>query len=175
MSQCGNVLHIGKLVGLCVTNGEVFGNLNSNIGMKQKELDELMFSPNLDAHAIKICRKEFTQLMHREEIMWKQRAKDYYIKEGDRNIRYFHMTISRRKHNNFIFGIKDELGSWQQDPKRIEEVVLRYFKDTFTSSKPTNVDAIYERIEQRISQENRNQLDQEFNEIEIKEALNQRC
>ena len=92
-------------------NREVFRNLNINIGMKQKELDELMSSPNLDARAIETCRKELIKLMHMEEIMWKQRAKNHYIKKRDRNTRYFHMTTSRKKCNNFIFRINDELGS----------------------------------------------------------------
>ena len=76
-------------------NKEVFGNLNSNICIKQKELDELISSSKLDEHAIETCIKELLGLIHMEEIMWKQRAKDHYIKEGDRNTRYFHMAAQQ--------------------------------------------------------------------------------
>ena len=71
--------------------------------------------------------------------MWKQRAKDHYVREGYRNTKYFYMTASRRRRNNFIFGIKDEMGEWHQDSKQIEEVILRYFTDIFMSFGPANM------------------------------------
>ena len=39
-------------------------------------------------------------------------------------------------------GIQDEQGVWHNDPKLIEEVVLRYFRDIFTTSNPCRMDGI---------------------------------
>ena len=50
------VKNCGKL--LSKWNREVFGNLNSIIGQKQKELDELMSSSSLEAQAIETCKKD---------------------------------------------------------------------------------------------------------------------
>ena len=76
-----------------------------------------MSQPRLDADAIAICRKELAEWTHREEVMWRQRAKNNYLTEGDKNTRFFHLNASRRRSNNFISGIKDEMGEWMQEPQ----------------------------------------------------------
>ena len=132
-----------------------------------------MNSSNLEAQKIELCRKDPSELLNREEIKWKQRAKDHYVREGDQSTRYFHMTTTRRRRNNFISGIKDEMGEWHQDPNKIEEVILRYFINIFTSSNTTDMEKVYEGIEQRLLDENRFQLDKEFSAAEIKQAITQ--
>ena len=56
---------------------------------------------------------------------------------------------------------------------QIEGMVLRYFNEIFTTSNPTNMGEVLKGLEQRILDDKRNQLDKEFTEIEIKEALHQ--
>ena len=106
--------------------------------MEQQKLAELVFRNNYEGHAIEKGRKELFELMHREEMMWRQRVKNDYIKEGDRNTKYFHIIASKRRCNNFIIGINDEMGVWQQEPKTIEDVLLRYFT-YFSYSIPSDV------------------------------------
>ena len=61
-----------------------------------------------DANEIDLCRKELSELVLREEIMWKHRSMNVCLKEGDRNIRFFHEVASRRRRNNRILRIKDD-------------------------------------------------------------------
>ena len=103
--------------------------------------------------------------------MWKQRSKDYNIKEGDRNTKYFHMIASRRRRNNFIAGVEDERGIWCDEPQKIENAFLRYFREIFTSTEPTNMAGVYDGITQRLSAKSKIQLDKEFTKKEIHEAL----
>ena len=95
---------------------EVFGNLNFSISKKQKELSELLLSNKPKVQSIENFRNELAELLHRKEIMWKQRAKDHYIKEGDRNTKYFHMVASKRRRNNLILRVEDELRVWCEEP-----------------------------------------------------------
>ena len=45
-------------------------------------------------------RAELDSLLDQEEVYWKQRAKDFWLKEGDSNTRYFHShASSKQKHN----------------------------------------------------------------------------
>ena len=48
---------------------------------------------------------------------------------------------------------------------------MRYFANIFTSTKPTNMEGVYHGITQRLSVESKIQLDKEFTEGEICEAL----
>ena len=42
-----------------------------------------------------------------------------------------------RQKKNFIEGILDENEVWQEDDQKVEEVVVAYYKDLFTTSQPT--------------------------------------
>ena len=60
-------------------NRDVYGNVNNNILKTQQKLEGLMFVSDFKMDAIKSCRKELNELLHMEEIMWKQRANEFYI------------------------------------------------------------------------------------------------
>ena len=50
---------------------------------------------------------------------------------------FFHAKASTRQKKNFIEGILDENEAWQEDDQKVEEVVVAYYKDLFTTSQPT--------------------------------------
>ena len=87
-----------------------------------------------NASVVECCRKELLELSLREEIMWKQRSKNLWLKEGDRNTRCFHRVASRRRKNNQIVRIKDEDGICFEKMEDVEKVFLDYFKSIFTTS-----------------------------------------
>ena len=82
---------------------------------------------SFDAMVINKCREELVELSLREKIMWKQRAKTAWLKEGDRNTRFFHGVASRRRKNNGIFAIKDDDVIWHEKIDEVETVFLEYF------------------------------------------------
>lgn len=48
--------------------------------------------------------------MKNEELMWHQRSRAMWLKEGDKKTRFFHNKASQRKKVNEIKKIKDENG-----------------------------------------------------------------
>ena len=50
---------------------------------------------------------------------------------------FFHAKASTWQKKNFIEGILDENEVWQEDDQKVEEVVVAYYKDLFTTSQPT--------------------------------------
>ena len=59
--------------------------------------------------------------------MWSQRSRAMWIQWGDRNTKFFHATASQRHRNNYIMGLMDSNGRWQEDQEGIESTILDYF------------------------------------------------
>lgn len=75
----------------------------------------------------------YLKLIKKQEIFWKQRAKQYWLRDGDKNTRFFHKFASTRKENNKIQGLIDETGQWADTNAGIQQVIDRYFEDMFST------------------------------------------
>lgn len=79
-------------------------------------------------------RGEFPRLIEKQEIYWQQRAKQYWLAEGDQNTRVFHKYAASRKRSNSIKGLQDLNGVWKEDSKDVQEIITEYYSTLFKSS-----------------------------------------
>lgn len=56
------------------------------------------------------ARWNYLRLLEKKEIFWRQRAKQFWLRDGDKNTRFFHRYASVRKAHNKIKRLKDENG-----------------------------------------------------------------
>lgn len=77
-------------------------------------------------------------------MYWRQQAKQYWIKEDDKNTRFFHKYASCRKEHDKIRRLKDENGVWYDTDEGIQNLITGYFANIFTA-KPTG-EILSERI-----------------------------
>lgn len=68
-------------------------------------------------------RWEYLNLLEKQEIYWKQRSKSFWLKEGDRNTRFFYRHATTRIKTNALQRIKDKNGEWKENINDIHEVV----------------------------------------------------
>ena len=73
-----------------------------------------------------------------EEIYWKQRSRADWLKEGDKNTKFFHSKASSRKRKKKIRGIETERGNWTKDEREVEKEFCDCFAGLFKSSNPTH-------------------------------------
>ncbi|KAK2659781.1 hypothetical protein Ddye_006314 [Dipteronia dyeriana] len=110
-------------------------SLSNDILSKNKELkfvsSEIMHG---SWKYIKVVEDQLNALLSRDEVYWKQRARIDWLREGDRNTRFFNLKASERKTCNRIHGLFDTDGQWQIDPRKLTEVVVRYFSNLFCSN-----------------------------------------
>ena len=105
--------------------------------------------------------------------MWKQRSRNRYLKEGDRNTSFFHTKDSSRKQQNWIQGLEDDNGLWQEGLDDIEHVATQYFSSLFTSSRPGKMTELLNAILPSVTDAMNQLLARDFQASEIAQAIKQ--
>ena len=80
------------------------------------------------------ARAELDRLLDQEEVYWKQRAKDLWLKEGDSNTCYFHSLASSKHKHNQIQKLNDADGNEVSDKEGLRNLVKTYFEGLFAAS-----------------------------------------
>ena len=74
---------------------------------------------------------ELDKWLTRNDTIWEQKSQEIWLRDGDRNTKFFHLsTIIRRRHNS-IDAIRDDSGGWILDKKDIGHHIRDKFKSLF--------------------------------------------
>ena len=78
-------------------SSNAFRQIPKKIQAKRNELNSLTLQDKDGAFSSKISclRREINDLLDDEEIYWGQRAKALWLKEGDKNTKFFHVQASK--------------------------------------------------------------------------------
>ena len=103
--------------------------------------------------------------------MWKQCSYCDWLKEGDRNTRYFHCRANQRNKHNFIVGLEDEFGVWTEDEDQMGKLASSYFDTMFTTSNPIGFDEILNGLIPIVTDKMNNSLNEPYNAEEVLKVL----
>ncbi|KAL8134789.1 hypothetical protein AgCh_009705 [Apium graveolens] len=100
---------------------------------KQKELLTALVN-RIDSDGVKMYfeeRDKLNELLLHEEVYWKQRAKIFWLTEGDANTKFFHASASSRRKVNHIPFLESDSGIQVHDKDGMCNIVKDYFLDIF--------------------------------------------
>lgn len=104
LSQCSEILSVwGK---------EITGNFKERISKIKRTLKSL--KGRRDNFSVKLVleeRKKLAEIYVQKEVFWRQRSKQLWLQEGDRNIKFFHSATKLRRKSNQINSLFDSLGN----------------------------------------------------------------
>uniref|UniRef100_A0A2N9F3J3 RNase H type-1 domain-containing protein n=1 Tax=Fagus sylvatica TaxID=28930 RepID=A0A2N9F3J3_FAGSY len=160
-----------------VSSNEVVENvwqLQTRIKELEKRIAELQDQDptreNLENEAA-LCL-ELDEWLEKEEVKWKQKSRELWLKEEDRNTKFFHLTtLVRRRRRNFIVEIRDDDGNRLCNMEEIRAYFTRKFVGVYQSAQPrvpANLDVL---IQPCISTEENDEITRIPSEDEIKKII----
>ena len=117
---------------LKIWNREVFGNVTAR---KDSALKEMMFWDSIERDRVlyaeeqnlkKQALEEYKKLVIMEETSWRQKSRELWLREGDRNTGYFHKMANAHKRVNSLVKIKIN-GSWVTEERDIKDGLVQAF------------------------------------------------
>jgi hypothetical protein len=149
------------------------GSVSRRIENLRKKLASINMDPNREQvqqnkHDIE---KELDSLLEQEEIYWRQRSRISWLREGDRNTKFFHQKATWRAKKNKIERLKKEDGSVTKNKEDMEELTNSFFQNLYKADESTQPAAILDAIQPLISHEINETLCTEFSEDEISFAM----
>lgn len=117
-------------------------------------------------------RKKLNDLMLHEEIYWKQRAKTFWLVDGDSNTKFFHALASKRKKINHISSFKLDDGSMVMNHEEMCDIAKQYYEKVFAEDSRSGVDNTL-RVEGVIDSNQNNALTVDLTLEEFTVVINQ--
>ena len=116
-------------------NQKEFGNIftsKKTVENKILELNQALIKNGFDKGKNDQAEKyhqEWETFCKQEEIFWKQKSKVLWLKDRERNTKFFHRSTIANKTHNRISSIKDENGQILQSHEEIDAVLVKHFRD----------------------------------------------
>lgn len=133
--------------------------------MTTKEVDEPMYKRGNK-------KSEMNELLYRDEMLWLQRSRIVWLKEGDRNTKKFHGRAVWRARKNNLKGLLDGYyGNWHTQLQAMQELAKNYFEQLFTADMGLDQEPVVNLFRECITDEMNSKLCSSFTHKEISDAV----
>jgi len=131
---------------------EHFGSVTKELEQAKKELEQLLLQdPVGNQVAIKHIQYKMDELLYREEMMWLQRSRISWLREGDRNTSFFHRKAAWRAKKNKIRRLKAEDSRYIENKKEMEEMTTTFFKNLYTRDDTISPEPLLDMIHNKVN------------------------
>ncbi|KAM1563229.1 hypothetical protein ACFX10_037669 [Malus domestica] len=126
-------------------------NSKGRIETLKKELRSAYKSKCFAGAEVTEKETELKKLAREEELYWKVKSRIQWLKEGDKNTKFFHAQMVKRRRSNRIRGLEDDNAIWWEDLAKVKDMAGEYFVNLFTTSNPRWVQEVTKWVDPRVS------------------------
>ncbi|CAA7014604.1 unnamed protein product [Microthlaspi erraticum] len=137
----------------------------------KEQLERAQTDDSTPSAVILILKWDLCEAFREEEKFWKQKSRVTWLKEGDRNTKFFHATTKERRARNHVTKLKRIDGSWAETDDSIEKVATEYFQTLFTSSQPSDFSEALRYVKAQVTPNINQALTQFPSNEEIRQAI----
>ncbi|KAG7593406.1 Reverse transcriptase domain [Arabidopsis thaliana x Arabidopsis arenosa] len=145
-------------------------NSKKRIDHLRQRLDEEGMKTQPNRSLLQMLKWELAEAYREEELYWKQKSRERWLKEGDRNTKFFHGSVQRRRVQNRILSLFDDNNLEQFAEGSKGEIAVAYFRKIFSSSTPEGISEALDGMAPRVTEEMNIKLTQPVTSEEIKVA-----
>ena len=158
--QAGNLRQVGEKLSMMQRDLRDWAQKDFGLVLKQtteirKRLSILWNLPysHEQQREVNKLSKDLDELLLREELMWRQRSRVTFIREGDRNSKWFQSKSTWRNKKNNIIKLKDSSGVWIEDKSGLEEMTNSFFKELYEKEGGVTPNEIMDLFDVKVMQE----------------------
>ena len=149
-------------------------NPSNNLKLIEKlklELEKAQSDDTISGEEELELKWKLCEAYREEELFWKQKSRAIWLREGDRNTKFFHAKTKQRRARNRITKLMDSFENWVETEEGIEGLATTYFDSLFTASVPSDREEAFRYITASITHEMNDSLTRGPSEDEIREAV----
>jgi hypothetical protein len=150
-----------------------FGSMRQLIKRLKASLEEAKIQAMVSGSFVEVqaLEKELHVIYEREEVMYKQRSRQDWLRYGDTNTKYFQNRATHSRRKNTIQFLDRTDGSRCSTNEDMREWANSFFGNLFASEGAADMDRVVDRIGEFVTREMNEQLAAEAMDKEIVEAL----
>jgi hypothetical protein len=152
---------------------EEFGSVKAELKLLRSKLDEARLNAlsSGSTQEIKEIENRLHEVYEREEIMYRQRSRQEWLKAGDHNTIFFLNRASHCKRKNTVRGLRREDGSLCNTNDGMRQMALAFYQELYSSDGSNNSDRVLQLIKASITDDMNRALTGAISDKEIEEAL----
>jgi hypothetical protein len=172
----GNSLEITQRLSHCAEKLQRWGKrkkrrFKAEVAEHEAEMERNRDRSDSDSRVrFREAQTQHAKVLIQEEAFWKQRAKMHWLKEGDLNTKFFHMSATARTKVKKIEKLRNEEDELISGQHNLCEVARNYFQELF-SPKGGVMDPVLSLISPRVTVEDNAMLVAPFTKEEVRLAL----
>lgn len=123
-----------------------------------------------DQQYMKRLKTELSEAYRQEELFWRQKSREFWLREGDKNTTFFHNSVKGRKIQNKVLMLRDDVGNELFSEGAKGNLAVEYFRDLFMSTNPHDLESLFTDFTPRVTTEMNTDLTKPITADEIRLA-----